>query len=112
DDDAMAVDGGEGESGSYSGDSYSGAQDRVAKYLATMLKSNRDFTDSIKKKQEFGNPAVLTKICQHYGVDDRGSNYPRALFDAHGYDMADYYDNIAAEARKRQREAQQQQQQQ
>ena len=54
---------------------------RVGQYLEAQSHYNFDLTDSIKRKRDFGNPHILTKVCQFFEIDELGSNYPPSLFD-------------------------------
>ena len=54
---------------------------RVGQYLEALSHYNFDLTDSIKRKRDFGNPHILTKVCQFFEIDELGSNYPPSLFD-------------------------------
>jgi hypothetical protein len=45
----------------------------------------------------FKNPDILEKLILFVEIDEIGSNYPKELFDPHGFDSSDYYDQIARE---------------
>ncbi|CAM9269576.1 unnamed protein product [Chrysoparadoxa australica] len=77
---------------------------KLMDYIQLMSSSGIDFTTNVKSKKDYGNPGVLTLICNHYNVNPKGSNYPSELFTPVGLDLSDYYDVIATECRKRHRE--------
>ena len=41
-----------------------------------------------------GNPGILAKIVDHFGIDETGSNFPTKIFDPHCYNNEDYEDSI------------------
>jgi HCNGP-like protein len=86
-------------------DSYEVIQQRVASFLRFSTQPGAlSYTDNIKGRSDFSNPALLNRICDHYKIDDKQSNYPHELYNPRGYDLSDYYDNIAADSRRAQRE--------
>jgi HCNGP-like protein len=86
-------------------DSYEAIQQRVASFLRFSTQPGAlSYTDNIKGRPDFSNPALLNRICDHYKIDDKQSNYPHELYNPRGYDLSDYYDNIAADSRRAQRE--------
>jgi hypothetical protein len=52
--------------------------------------------------KEYGNPAMLSKVCEYFEVNEKGSNYPKNLFDPQSYEACDFYDAISADSRKQQ----------
>ncbi len=77
------------------------------------------FTANLKQKKDFGNPELLQRVIEVFGIDEHASNYPPAIFDPHSYEPEDYIDQVRARQRQLEMEAitgpsssQQQQQQQ
>jgi hypothetical protein len=36
---------------------------------------------SIRRNKEFGNPYILTKVVEHFKIEQSGSNFPKGVFD-------------------------------
>ncbi|CAM9972175.1 unnamed protein product, partial [Heterosigma akashiwo] len=54
-------------------------QQRVTEYLTLAREKGYDLTDNLKKKKEFGNPQILQKVVDFFGIDDISSNYPKEI---------------------------------
>jgi hypothetical protein len=46
-------------------------------------------------QKEFSNPQILDKVIDEYSLDEIGSNYPKDLYNPHGKDASDFYEEIA-----------------
>jgi hypothetical protein len=77
-----------------------------------------DFTENLRNKRDFGNPALLVQVIEHFGIDQygryprfldgrsrralgrtAGSNYPADVYDPHCFSEAEKYTQLEA-ARK------------
>ncbi|KAI8807828.1 HCNGP-like protein-domain-containing protein [Cladochytrium replicatum] len=67
-------------------------QAKVEKYMKYMEKGIR-INDSFKKPL-FRNPSIMSKQIEFLGLDEYGSNYPKDIFDPHGFPADAYYDRI------------------
>lgn len=63
------------------------------------------FTENLKQKKDFGNPELLQRVIEVFGIDQHSSNYPPHLFDPQGYAPEDYIDQIRALQRQLEMEA-------
>jgi hypothetical protein len=63
------------------------------------------FTENLKQKKDFGNPELLQRVIEVFGIDQHSSNYPPHLFDPQGYALEDYIDQIRALQRQLEMEA-------
>ncbi|KRY84672.1 SAP30-binding protein, partial [Trichinella pseudospiralis] len=57
---------------------------------------NFDFNSTVQKRTDFRNPSIYEKLVDHFGLDEKGSNFPLEFFDPHGFDKKDFYDQISA----------------
>ena len=46
----------------------------LTKFCATQERTGISLVDTIAKKKEFSNPAILKQVIDHYGLDEKGSN--------------------------------------
>ncbi|KAL1244470.1 SAP30-binding protein [Trichinella spiralis] len=57
---------------------------------------NFDFNSTVQKRTDFRNPSIYEKLVDHFGLDEKGSNFPLEFFDPHGFNKKDFYDQISA----------------
>ena len=67
---------------------------RFASYWAATLAGN-SFTVALRSKPAFGNPYCLEEALTTFGIDDRGTAFPAALWDPHALPPSDSYDALA-----------------
>ncbi|PIK62387.1 putative SAP30-binding protein isoform X1 [Apostichopus japonicus] len=79
-------------------------QDKIAKYY----RKNLDMNASIQSRKDFRNPSIYEKLISYLGIDELGTNYPKDVFNPHGWDESSYYESLARaqkeEMAKRERE--------
>uniref|UniRef100_A0A8C7XQY9 SAP30 binding protein n=1 Tax=Oryzias sinensis TaxID=183150 RepID=A0A8C7XQY9_9TELE len=54
-----------------------------------------DTNSHIQKKKEFRNPSIYEKLIQFCAIDELGMNYPKDVFDPHGWSEDSYYEALA-----------------
>lgn len=65
-------------------------QQRVIDFLSAYAEAGSGsggrtgFTENLKQKKDFGNPELLQRVIEVFGIDQHSSNYPAQLFDPHG----------------------------
>ncbi|XP_060883431.1 SAP30-binding protein isoform X2 [Labrus mixtus] len=70
-------------------------QDKIHKLYERKLHGDFDTNNHIQKKKEFRNPSIYEKLIQFCGIDELGTNYPKDMFDPHGWSEDSYYEGLA-----------------
>ncbi|KAK5880755.1 hypothetical protein CesoFtcFv8_021633 [Champsocephalus esox] len=70
-------------------------QDKIHKLYERKLQGDFDTNNHIQKKKEFRNPSIYEKLIQFCGIDELGTNYPKDMFDPHGWSEDSYYEGLA-----------------
>ncbi|CAH2302388.1 SAP30-binding isoform X1 [Pelobates cultripes] len=70
-------------------------QDKIQKLYERKLKEGTDMNHIIQKKKEFRNPSIYEKLIQFCSIDELGTNYPKDMFDPHGWSEDSYYESLA-----------------
>uniref|UniRef100_A0A4W6F9S0 SAP30 binding protein n=1 Tax=Lates calcarifer TaxID=8187 RepID=A0A4W6F9S0_LATCA len=70
-------------------------QERIHKLYERKLHGDFDTNSVIQKKKEFRNPSIYEKLIQFCGIDELGTNYPKDMFDPHGWSEDSYYEALA-----------------
>ncbi|XP_008312939.1 SAP30-binding protein isoform X2 [Cynoglossus semilaevis] len=70
-------------------------QDKIHKLYGDLLRGDLDINSHIQKKKEFRNPSIYEKLIQFSGIDEVGTNYPKDMFDPHGWSEDSYYEALA-----------------
>lgn len=39
--------------------------------------------------------SIYDKLVDHFGIDELGSNFPKSVYDPHGFSKNDYYERLA-----------------
>jgi len=60
-----------------------------------MTPFNQNLISNDEKHNEYANPLILDKITSYYDLDEIGSNYPKEVYNPHGKDPSDFYEEIA-----------------
>uniref|UniRef100_A0A7N0ZRE8 SAP30-binding protein n=1 Tax=Kalanchoe fedtschenkoi TaxID=63787 RepID=A0A7N0ZRE8_KALFE len=71
-------------------------QDKINKFLA-LKKSGKSFNKEVRNKKAYRNPDFLLHAVTYQDIDQIGSCFSKDVFDPHGYDKSDYYDEIEAD---------------
>uniref|UniRef100_A0A8D0GXK3 SAP30 binding protein n=1 Tax=Sphenodon punctatus TaxID=8508 RepID=A0A8D0GXK3_SPHPU len=70
-------------------------QDKIQKLYERKLKEGMDMNLIIQRKKEFRNPSIYEKLIQFCAIDELGTNYPKDMFDPHGWSEDSYYEALA-----------------
>ncbi|XP_063750001.1 SAP30-binding protein isoform X7 [Eleginops maclovinus] len=70
-------------------------QDKIHKLYERKLQGDFDTNSHIQKKKEFRNPSIYEKLIQFCSIDELGTNYPKDMFDPHGWSEDSYYEGLA-----------------
>ncbi|XP_017271736.1 SAP30-binding protein isoform X1 [Kryptolebias marmoratus] len=70
-------------------------QEKISKLYERTLRGDFDTNSHIQKKKEFRNPSIYEKLIQFCGIDELGTNYPKDMFDPHGWSEDSYYEGLA-----------------
>ncbi|XP_034564037.1 SAP30-binding protein isoform X2 [Notolabrus celidotus] len=70
-------------------------QDKIHKLYERKLHGDFDTNSHIQKKKEFRNPSIYEKLIQFCDIDELGTNYPKDMFDPHGWSEDSYYESLA-----------------
>ncbi|KAA8515089.1 hypothetical protein F0562_018124 [Nyssa sinensis] len=74
-------------------------QDKIKKFLA-YKKSGKSFNSEVRNRKEYRNPDFLLHAVMYQDIDQIGSCFSKDVFDPHGYDKSDYYDEIEADMKR------------
>ncbi|XP_062388378.1 SAP30-binding protein isoform X2 [Sardina pilchardus] len=70
-------------------------QEKIQKLYERKQHGAFDTNSHIQKKKEFRNPSIYEKLIQFCGIDELGTNYPKDMFDPHGWSEDSYYEALA-----------------
>ncbi|KAM6951447.1 SAP30-binding protein isoform 1-T1 [Aplochiton taeniatus] len=70
-------------------------QEKILKLYERKQHGDFDTNSHIQKKKEFRNPSIYEKLIQFCGIDELGTNYPKDMFDPHGWSEDSYYEALA-----------------
>ncbi|XP_073312309.1 uncharacterized protein [Primulina huaijiensis] len=75
-------------------------QEKIIKFLALKKTTGRSFNAEVRNKKEYRNPDFLLHAVTYQNIDQIGSCFNKDVFDPHGYDKSDFYDEIEADIRR------------
>ncbi|XP_075476766.1 uncharacterized protein LOC142518051 isoform X2 [Primulina tabacum] len=75
-------------------------QEKIIKFLALKKTTGRSFNAEVRNKKEYRNPDFLLHAVTYQNIDQIGSCCSKDVFDPHGYDKSDFYDEIEADIRR------------
>ncbi|KAF4072725.1 hypothetical protein AMELA_G00266200 [Ameiurus melas] len=70
-------------------------QEKIYKLYERKQHGDFDTNSHIQKKKEFRNPSIYEKLIQYCSIDELGTNYPKDMFDPHGWSEDSYYESLA-----------------
>ncbi|NWV99842.1 S30BP protein, partial [Machaerirhynchus nigripectus] len=70
-------------------------QDKIQKLYEMKKKEGMDMNHMIQRKKAFHNPSLYEKLIQFCSIDEIGTNYPKDIFDPHGWSEDSYYEALA-----------------
>lgn len=75
-------------------------QEKIIKFLSLKKKTGRSFNSEVRNRKEYRNPDFLLHAVTYQDIDQIGSCFSKDVFDPHGYDKSDYYDEIEADLKR------------
>ncbi|KAK4399246.1 SAP30-binding protein [Sesamum angolense] len=69
-------------------------QEKIIKFLALKKTTGRSFNAEVRNRKEYRNPDFLLHAVTYQDIDQIGSCFSKDVFDPHGYDKSDFYDEI------------------
>ncbi|KAL2101840.1 hypothetical protein ACEWY4_003601 [Coilia grayii] len=70
-------------------------QEKIKKLYLRKLCEDFDTNSHIQKRKDFRNPSIYEKLIQFCGIDELGTNYPKDMFDPHGWSEDSYYEALS-----------------
>ncbi|KAK9274124.1 hypothetical protein L1049_018938 [Liquidambar formosana] len=83
-------------------------QEKINKFLSYKKRVGKSFNAEVRNKKDYRNPDFLLHAVRYQDIDQIGSCFSKDVFDPHGYDKSDYYDEIAEADMKREMERKEQ----
>jgi len=65
--------------------------ERKFEHYFEMKSKGTNFNENIKRRRDYKNPAIYEYLVQTYGIDEKGSNLDRTIYDPHEFNARDYY---------------------
>ncbi|KAK3010283.1 hypothetical protein RJ639_011828 [Escallonia herrerae] len=75
-------------------------QEKIIKFLSLKKTTGRSFNAEVRNRKEYRNPDFLLHAVTYQDIDQIGSCFSKDVFDPHGYDKSDYYDEIEADMKR------------
>ncbi|XP_059893583.1 LOW QUALITY PROTEIN: SAP30-binding protein [Gadus macrocephalus] len=70
-------------------------QEKICKLYERKLQEASTPTTTSRRRRSSGNPSIYEKLIQFCGIDELGTNYPKDMFDPHGWSEDSYYEALA-----------------
>ncbi|GAY34757.1 hypothetical protein CUMW_013170 [Citrus unshiu] len=74
-------------------------QRKIDKFLG-LKRIGKSFNAEVRNRKDYRNPDFLLHAVRYQDIDQIGSCFRKDVFDPHGYDKSDYYDEIEADMRR------------
>ncbi|KAK4859101.1 hypothetical protein QYF36_026864 [Acer negundo] len=74
-------------------------QRKIDKFLG-LKKIGKSFNAEVRNRKDYRNPDFLLHAVRYQDIDQIGSCFSKDVFDPHGYDQSDYYDEIEADMKR------------
>lgn len=68
-------------------------QEKINKFLI-YKRHGRSFNAEVRNRKDYRNPDFLLHAVRYQDIDQIGSCFSKDVFDPHGYDKSDFYDEI------------------
>lgn len=75
-------------------------QEKIMKFLALKKTTGRSFNAEVRNRKEYRNPDFLLHAVTYQDIDQIGSCFSKDVFDPHGYEKSDFYDEIEADTKR------------
>ncbi|KAJ4771185.1 SAP30-binding protein [Rhynchospora pubera] len=76
-------------------------QQKINKFLA-YKRAGRSFNAEVRNRKDYRNPDFLQHAVRYQDIDQIGTCFSKEVFNPHGYDKSDYYDEIEADMKREQ----------
>ncbi|KAH1110076.1 hypothetical protein GLYMA_04G063400v4 [Glycine max] len=74
-------------------------QRKINKFLE-YKKAGKSFNAEVRNRKDYRNPDFLLHAVRYQDIDQIGSCFSKDVFDPHGYDQSDFYDELEADMRR------------
>ncbi|GAU31648.1 hypothetical protein TSUD_38450 [Trifolium subterraneum] len=74
-------------------------QRKINKFLE-YKRAGKSFNAEVRNRKDYRNPDFLLHAVRYQDIDQIGSCFSKDVFDPHGYDSSDFYDQIEADMRR------------
>ncbi|KAJ0081057.1 hypothetical protein Patl1_10492 [Pistacia atlantica] len=74
-------------------------QRKIDKFLG-LKRIGKSFNAEVRNRKDYRNPDFLLHAVRYQDIDQIGSCFSKDVFDPHGYDKSDYFDEIEADMRR------------
>ncbi|KAK7302960.1 hypothetical protein RJT34_13857 [Clitoria ternatea] len=74
-------------------------QRKINKFLE-YKRAGKSFNAEVRNRKDYRNPDFLLHAVRYQDIDQIGSCFSKDVFDPHGYDPSDFYDEIEADMRR------------
>nr|CAD1834413.1 unnamed protein product [Ananas comosus var. bracteatus] len=74
-------------------------QQKINRFLA-YKKSGKSFNADLRNRKDYRNPDFLQHAVRYQDIDQIGTCLSKDVFDPHGYDKSDYYDELEADMKR------------
>lgn len=64
------------------------------KFLTLKKTTGRSFNAEVRNRKDYRNPDFLLHAVTYQDIDQIGTCFSKDVFDPHGYDKSDFYDEI------------------
>eukprot|EP00257_Ricinus_communis_P018088 XP_015576694.1 SAP30-binding protein isoform X4 [Ricinus communis] len=71
---------------------------KIDKFIS-LKKDGRSFNAEVRNRKDYRNPDFLLHAVRYQEIDQIGSCFSKDVFDPHGYDKSDFFDEIEADMR-------------
>ncbi|KAF8026379.1 hypothetical protein BT93_F3000 [Corymbia citriodora subsp. variegata] len=74
-------------------------QEKVRKFIA-YKRAGKSFNAEVRNRKDYRNPDFLLHSVRYQDIDQIGSCFRKEVFDPHGYDPSDYYDELEVDMKQ------------
>lgn len=74
-------------------------QEKINKFLS-YKKAGKSFNADLRNRKDYRNPDFLQHAVRYQDIDQIGTCFSKDVFDPHGYDKSDYYDELEADMKR------------
>lgn len=74
-------------------------QKKINKFLE-LKKLGKSFNAEVRNRKDYRNPDFLLHAVRYQEIDHIGSCFSKDVFDPHGYDKSDFYDELEADMKR------------